>query len=134
MAPGYSTLNLRATPGRLPEPTGIVNKYYNLFGLTPLWPRAGGLLTAEKLSAWESQIETSRARGAGPATRSGLTDQGTDVGLDAPAPDNAPFAALTGQAFVKFFGAGHNRVERDLRVCLNNHFLPIGVVVEWAVG
>jgi len=37
MAPGYSALNLRATPARLPEPSEIVNQYYNLFGLTPLW-------------------------------------------------------------------------------------------------
>ena len=81
-----------------------------------LWPRAGGLLTEEKLASWESQIETSRARGAGPATRNGLNDQGTDVGLDAPASDSAPFAALTGQAFVKFFGEGHYRAEADLNI------------------
>ncbi len=53
MAPGYSTLNLRATPGRLPEPTGIVNKYYNLFGLTPLrlLNQLPARLTAEQ-AAW----------------------------------------------------------------------------------
>ena len=81
-----------------------------------LWPRAGSLLTVEQLAAWESQIETSRARGAGPAIRSGLGDQGTDVGLDTPAPDSAPFAALTGQAFVKFFGLGHSRQDRNITV------------------
>ena len=81
-----------------------------------LWPRAGGLLTVEQLAAWESQIETSRARGAGPATRSGLGDHGTDVGLDAEAPDTAPFAALSGRAFVKFFGRGDNRAEHDLDI------------------
>jgi hypothetical protein len=81
-----------------------------------LWPRAGGLLTADKLSSWETQIEISHARGAGPATRSGLGDQGTDVGFDAPAPDGAPFAALTGQAYVKFFGKGDYRSEHDLSI------------------
>lgn len=81
-----------------------------------LWPRAGGLLTVAQLAAWETQIETSRARGAGPATRNGLGDQGTDVGLDAQAPDSAPFAALTGQAFVKFFGEGHYRAEANLNI------------------
>jgi hypothetical protein len=74
------------------------------------------LLTVAQLAAWETQIETSRALGAGPTTRSGLGDQGTDVGLDAPAPNTAPFAALTGQAFVKFFGEGHYRSEADLNI------------------
>jgi hypothetical protein len=79
-----------------------------------LWPRAGDLLTAEKLSSWESQIEVARTQGAGPSTRSGLKDQGSDVGFDVPAPENAPFAGLTGQAHVKFFGEGHNRADRGL--------------------
>jgi hypothetical protein len=36
LGPGYSTLNLRGTPARLPEPAGIVNVNYKLFGLTLL--------------------------------------------------------------------------------------------------
>jgi len=81
-----------------------------------LWPRAGALLSSEQLASWELQIESCRAQGAGPASRSGLSDQGTDLGLDAPASDSAPFAALTGQAFIKFFGEGHNRAERELSI------------------
>lgn len=78
-----------------------------------LWPKAGGLLTEPKLASWETQIEQVRTLGAGPATRSGLKDQGTDIGFEAPPSASPPFAALTGRAFVKLFGEGDNRFERD---------------------
>jgi hypothetical protein len=32
------------------------------------------------------------------------------------------------------FAVNVQLLKTPLRVCLNNHFLPIGVVVEWAVG
>lgn len=81
-----------------------------------LWPKAGKKLDAIQLASWEAQIEKARTQGAGPSTRSGLKDQGTDIGLERPPSDTAPFAALAGQAFVKFFGEGHNRAERTLPV------------------
>jgi hypothetical protein len=78
-----------------------------------LWPRAGNSLDAVQLASWELQIEKARTQGAGPLTRGGLKDQGADVGFESLPSSSAPFTALTGRAFVKLFGEGDNRFERD---------------------
>jgi len=82
-----------------------------------LWKKAGPDLDLTKLEGWEKRIERVQVAGSRPATSSGLSDEGTDVGLVPPEVMAAtPRVAEAPQSFVKFFGEGHNRASLDMPV------------------
>ncbi|HVO56002.1 MAG TPA: phospholipase D family protein [Solirubrobacterales bacterium] len=79
-----------------------------------LWKEAGKDLEPSRLDRWEEQVQAAQAA-AGPAHRSGLPDEGADVGsggqLQLP-----PLVAGNEEAFLKFFGESTNRADRDFAV------------------
>ena len=77
-----------------------------------LWALAGKhgkSLSVDMLKKWEAEIAPLAAKKGTAST--GLRDYGADLGFmpDPPAPSVEP--AITSQAFVKFFGEGHNRID-----------------------
>ncbi len=88
----------------------IVSRCSEYFG--NLWGRAGSNLIEARLSRWEHTIELHHATGAPQRSPGKLRDYGADAGIPA---DPLVWPALAegpGQAFVKFFGEGHNRADR----------------------
>ncbi|MBI1178718.1 hypothetical protein GC207_14895 [bacterium] len=81
-----------------------------------LWAKSGNDLAPPTLDTWEKQIEAVRTSGARSGGTSGLTDQGEDVGITPGISVAATPVYEAPQAFVKFFGEGHNRARDDLRV------------------
>ena len=81
-----------------------------------LWAKAKHDLTAARLSDWELRITNYRAAGGPPRPAGRLGDEGVDVGVRA---EPAALPALVEgavQAFVKFFGEGHDRADRSMSV------------------
>jgi hypothetical protein len=78
-----------------------------------LWGRAGDTLTSAKLTEYEGKVTAYLARGAPPVAASGLTDEGTDIGI--PAEPTAVSASTIDfrQSFLKFFGKSDDRVDRS---------------------
>lgn len=80
-----------------------------------LWANAGENVTAEQLKGWRSKVMAHQAETGG-ANATPLGDEGTRVDMRA---TPVPVPAWTGeskQAFVKFFGQGHNRADRQMLV------------------
>lgn len=81
-----------------------------------LWDSAGTDLVAAQLDDWEAQVETFLNPGGRPRGQPELPDHGTQVRTDLATPDGEMtdppegWPAESGQAFVKFFGEGSNRV------------------------
>lgn len=95
--------------GFVAEEPGIVAQCRQYFD--GLWKRGKADLTAERLAAWNDTVTRHLARGAPPGTRTSLGDEGADAGLPPDPIILVPRIANAGQAFVKFFGEGHNRAE-----------------------
>jgi hypothetical protein len=81
-----------------------------------LWKRAGDDLDLARLEGWEERLEAVRGTGSRPSIKSGLSDEGTDVGLVRPTAYETPRVEEASQSFVKFFGEGHNRASMDKSV------------------
>lgn len=79
-----------------------------------LWEDAGPDLTNSRLDEWEERVETAQIL-TGPTSRPGLGDEGADVYADVE-PQMPARVEEPRQAFVKFFGEGHNRAERSFHV------------------
>ena len=76
-----------------------------------LWRRAGADLSRDMLDSWEETVTRYCAASGRPNRASGLDDFGADSELSAKLPVSLPtVVANAEQAFVKFLGAGHNRV------------------------
>jgi hypothetical protein len=82
-----------------------------------LWQRAGCDLDLARLETWEKKIAAIRLAGTPPLPTAGLKDEGAEAGLLPPAailfseaPGDAP------NAYVKFFGQGHDRAGHDFPV------------------
>ena len=80
-----------------------------------LWNRAGDDLRPEQLDQWEHRIDRYLLAG-GPPRRPRLGDEGTDVGFPKEPAVTAGWPADARQAFIKFFGEGHNRADRSMPV------------------
>jgi hypothetical protein len=83
-----------------------------------LWAQAGNDLSLERLDHWEARINMVRLGGARPRVVTELGDEGVSVQNGTQSfPLSLPQDAGDGtQAFVKFWGQGDNRVERDKTV------------------
>ena len=81
-----------------------------------LWSRAGQNLTSAKLKEYEDIVTAYLARGAPPALVSGLTDEGVDIGIPAEPIASSAFVGDSTQAFLKFFGTSHDRVDRSMPI------------------
>ncbi len=100
--------------GFVAEDRAIVKECRHYF--EDLWDRAGLDLSLDQLGRWEQTVATHRASGNHPAPRTGLGDFGAELGF-APPPLPLPTrVADAPQAFVKFFGEGHNRADHLTRV------------------
>ena len=76
-----------------------------------LWRRASADLSHKTLDSWEEIVSRHCAAGGRPNRASGLGDFGADSGVAAKLPVSLPtVVADAEQVFVKFLGAGHNRV------------------------
>ena len=76
-----------------------------------LWRRASADLSRDMLDSWEETVIRYCAASGRPNRASGLDDFGADSELSAKLPVSLPtVVANAEQAFVKFLGAGHNRV------------------------
>ena len=75
-----------------------------------LWARAGSDLSMDRLLEWEAKVTQHLAHGGRLASTSRLEDAGTRIGMDPLRQEGVTtlFDEAT-QAFVKFFGEGHNR-------------------------
>lgn len=81
-----------------------------------LWDAASTDVTSQQLDDWEHLVGEHLDGGARPAAAAALPDFGATVhGTATALPDLAPpgWPAESGQAFVKFFGEGSNRVDHD---------------------
>lgn len=74
-----------------------------------LWGRAGTDITHERLHGWRTKVVAWRLTHAHLTAPAGLGDEGTDVGWTPPPVAVPDAAAAPAQAFVKFFGEGHDR-------------------------
>lgn len=94
-----------------PAFVGACSKYFD-----ELWRSSGDDLVAAQLDDWQAQVETFLNAGGRPRGQLDLPDYGAQIqaGLAAPEGDVAEppegWPAESGQAFVKFFGEGANRV------------------------
>ncbi|HEV2123698.1 MAG TPA: phospholipase D family protein [Chloroflexota bacterium] len=80
-----------------------------------LWDAGSAGVTSPQLDDWEDLVGEHLDGGARPGAAAALPDFGAAVNLTAATlPDVAPpgWPAESGQAFVKFFGEGHNRADR----------------------
>jgi hypothetical protein len=95
---------------------GFVSKDKNVIDpchdyFNDLWNRAGKNLQAERIAEWDKKLEHHLTTGARPKDQDGLGDEGADAGtFDPPPMITGGFVAEAGQAFVKFFGEGDNRL------------------------
>lgn len=78
-----------------------------------LWAKAGLDLDPHRISEWEDRVARSKNGVQSQFASPELGDEGTDVGWTAPSIVLPAWVAEAPQAFVKFFGQGHNRAERD---------------------
>ena len=77
-----------------------------------LWTLAGKhgkSLSMDMLKKWEAEIAPLAAKKG--ATAPGVRDYGADLGFMPDPPATSVESAITTQAFVKFFGEGHNRID-----------------------
>ncbi len=100
--------------GFVSSENGIIERCHEYFD--NLWKRAGNDLDLARIEGWEKRIESVRVAGSRPSTNSGLSDEGTDVGLEVPTANVQPRVEEASQSFVKFFGEGHNRASMDVSV------------------
>jgi HKD family nuclease len=86
-------------------------KYFNR-----LWERAGSNLTLSRLAEWERTIAKKVSQAGSPPKPSGLRDEGVNLGF--PNQQMRPDSKLVSskQAFVKFFGESHRRLDRSFPV------------------
>ena len=100
--------------GFVSDEYGIITRCRQYFD--DLWQHAGDDLTLTRLDEWTARIRDVQARGARPSLVAGLPDEGADITI-APPPAAVPTVpAESRQAFIKFFGEGHNRVDRHLPI------------------
>jgi hypothetical protein len=97
--------------GFLAEDEAIIARCREYFN--NLWKRATTDLTDERIERWHRIVTRHQAQGAPAAKRVALGDEGVDAGLAPTAIAIEPRIVEAGQAFVKFFGEGHNRAERS---------------------
>jgi hypothetical protein len=81
-----------------------------------LWGRAGKDVSASRLTDWEREITSRWASGARLVRAAALTDEGVYAGVSKGITYSPDWADEAEQAFVKFFGEGHNRVEHSFSV------------------
>jgi hypothetical protein len=87
-----------------------------------LWDAAGRDVTISQLDEWEAQVDEVLDTGARPDRQRSLPDHGASVPGELADPDSTAretrdgWPAESGQAFVKFFGEGSNRVSRSFEV------------------
>lgn len=81
-----------------------------------LWKRAGTNLRPSQVDDWERRLEALFVAGAPPLLHPRLADEGADLGIPDAAEATSGWAADAVQAFVKFFGEGHNRAEPSVAV------------------
>lgn len=81
-----------------------------------LWNRAGANLDLTRLEGWEAKIKAAALAGGRPSNGNGLSDDGTDAGSDFPGVTNSIVPITSSQAFVKFFGQGHDREPWNMAV------------------
>ncbi|MGA2163133.1 MAG: phospholipase D family protein [Solirubrobacteraceae bacterium] len=75
-----------------------------------LWKSAGADVSEECLSGWQKEVEVYLASGAGVLGTLPMPDHGADGGVSSKHPVSEGWASEATQAFVKFFGEGHRRV------------------------
>jgi hypothetical protein len=93
--------------GFVTEDSGIVRRCGKYFD--DLWGRAGRDLTPVQLANWKNQLAEAHARSPHFSAKSGLPDEGTDVGKFVASVPVPPWVEDAQQAFVKFLGEGHDR-------------------------
>jgi hypothetical protein len=90
-----------------------------------LWERASPAATLDQLDTWEGIVAERLIRGGRPDELLDLPDYGADAREPVPPPAGAPapaggaepgWPAESRQAFVKFFGEGHNRAPLDASI------------------
>lgn len=85
-----------------------------------LWEMAGPDVTTAQLDEWEATIASYLDAGGPPGVALTFPDCGAvpsqAPALGLPAPGAAGWPAESGQAFVKFFGEGHNRLDRSFSI------------------
>jgi HKD family nuclease len=79
-----------------------------------LWKGAGRSVSNGKLLQWQHEIARHKAKAGGGPKGPGLPDYGTEVNHFSEPTE--PELKSNGQAFVKFFGEGHKRVDRSTPV------------------
>lgn len=100
--------------GFVAEDREVFNRCQEYF--EKLWKQAGSSLTVAILDKWDEQLKAVQATGSRPSLRNGLGDNGMDVGIASEPPDFSPLAQESQQAFVKFFGTGDGREDRNTGV------------------
>jgi hypothetical protein len=94
-----------------PKTVRECRRYFDKF-----WKQAGEDVPAKKLDEWEKKIGDHLARRGDGARVSGLGDEGVYVEAFSE-PSSVPFSASNvAQAFVKFFGQGHDREDRSTTI------------------
>jgi hypothetical protein len=100
--------------GFVAEDTKIIDSCANFF--ENLWGQAGPDLSFERLMEWEEKVNAHLMGGSRPSGRTGLGDEGVDVGNTVPSIVPPGWVAEASQAFVKFFGVSSDRAERSVTV------------------
>ena len=100
--------------GFVSDDHGVMTRCQQYFDA--LWQHAGADLTAARLDAWAARIRDIHAQGARPSLVAGLPDEGANVTVPQLPVVVSPVPTASHQAFIKFFGEGHNRVDRHLSI------------------
>ena len=100
--------------GFVAEDTEILSTCRRYFDT--LWKRAGKDLRLAQLDDWERRIAPLLLAGAPPDRHLRLGDEGADLSIPEQPAAAFGWPADASQAFVKFFGEGHNRAEWSLPV------------------
>lgn len=81
-----------------------------------LWGRAGSSLSDSQVGEWETKISNYLASGAGSRIFPKLGDDGTNVDFSPIEEQQPNWLTAASQGFVKFFGEGHNRLEKSFPI------------------
>jgi hypothetical protein len=82
-----------------------------------LWVQAAPNLSVTRLEDWEHRVAQCLLEGARPTIRSGLTDEGINIGIPTSMEASPEWVSTAKQSFVKFFGrSSDDRVPRFLEV------------------
>jgi hypothetical protein len=94
--------------GCVSEEQSFVDACRSYFGR--LWAMAAPDLTLEQAGRWEAEVAAFLASGGRSGIAATLPDHGVAAGGPVPAPLSPGWLAESGQAFVKFFGTGTDRL------------------------